>query len=1678
MIMKNYLKQFLSVLFVICMVIPMTVEMLPINASAAETIVTNASYQHVVPNDYKGSNLDYDKDTFSYRDSYFNQSSYDGFSYDITQFSFALAFAGLGTSQRGKEQSANLKGIFGKIGCSSSSYVSTFDETPGINTIGYFFASKDVTLNGKNYKMVFVVIRGGNYKTEWAGNFYVGSSGEHQGFATAANTVYTKLTDYIAQKCAGKDLKILICGYSRAGATTNLLAKRLDEAALNGSISHIVPENIFAYGFEVPMGAVNDVTTKYQGYTLTDNIFSIVNESDFVTKVAPAAYGFRRYGKTVYVPQNSTATENSDMCRYFSEYFSTKNPNGRLDVTYSIADNQSAVLENLFRRLTAVFKTRKDYTNRLQSMIMEIMGKKETTAGIDLKIVLHGIPGVTLSMNIPNDLENSSFVDNIGIYDKYKLYLMLRGAISITGIDIEAPYSKLELTKEESSAVLKCLDAVVVGICGQDRVSRYWNTLSSLPVVLGEAYARREEISAAIGGILKEVGDLVLPAIAQGHYPEVCSSWLKAYAHRWPTPSSGTGSSCNCNESYAGEYTCTASDYLVIHSDHSWDSATKIGSIPRGATCTVTKSDGRYAHVTYSGISGIAAMNYLKKKTTSDTTTCNCSASVTGLYYCTSSTNLVIHSDHSWSDATAIGRIPGGEVCLVTKKSPSSTYTHVVYKGVEGIASWNFLKPVDSWDVSVKLMPFKTVYELGEAFDPSGLSLEVSYSYSTSDGGAVGWMTVVDNYTLSGYDPTVLGEQEITVTYGGKTTSFPVFVTPVTIYVTGITTSQTLSMSISEKRTLAYTITPANATNQSITFSSNNPSVVSVDAAGVITALKVGSAVITVTTSDGGYTASCSISVYCNHNNSRTLEGREPTCTENGLTEGKVCTDCGAVLAAQSTVPALGHNYSYAITTTPTTSAAGTLTGTCTRCSNKTTVTLPKLDTANYNYSVTKAATCAATGTGRYTWKTTTYGSFYFDVTIAKTSHSYTSIVTAPTCTEQGYTTYTCSVCGNSYKNNYTAALGHNYVYTVSNGVRTGTCSRCGDVTREALAAKSLSIINLPAKTTYYVGEPLQTSGLTLKATYSDGSTATVTSGFATSGFSSSTTGTKTVTVTFGGKTATFTVKVIARQNGLVAENGGIRYYKNNETQIGWQTIGDKTVYFKPANGLMLTYSTATIDGVTYSFESYEYNGFNLNAVIKDGPFPESNGIKFYVDGVSVTGWQTVNGKTIYLLAKNSLMFTGTALKVNGITYEFESFIYKGMTLNTVVKTGLFLESDGYRFYKSGKMQTGWQTVGSRKVYFDPTTGLMATDTVSLDGTEYYLESFVYCGNTLYAAREGLAKEGSVIRFYKNGVRQTGWQTIDGKTLYFRPANAAMSTYSSLKINDVTYRFENVEYNGMTLNVMIKNGVFPEDGGIRFYVDGIAQTGWQTINGKTIYLLAKNSLMFTGTTLKVNGIAYQFESFIYMDMTLNTVVKTGLFLESDGYRFYKSGKMQTGWQIVGSRKVYFAPTMGLMATDTVSLNGVDYYLESFVYCGNTLYAAREGLVKEGSVIRFYKNGVRQTGWQTVDGKTLYFRPVNAAMSTYSSLKINGVTYHFKNVDCNGLTLNVVIKDGAFPEDGGIRFYANGVVQTGWETVNGKQVYFSPTTGLMLTYSAAKIDGVTYHFESYVYNGMTLNVKVD
>lgn len=81
------------------------------------------------------------------------------------------------------------------------------------------------------------------------------------------------------------------------------------------------------------------------------------------------------------------------------------------------------------------------------------------------------------------------------------------------------------------------------------------------------------------------------------------------------------------------------------------------------------------------------------------------------------------------------------------------------------------------------------------------------------------------------------------------------------VHATGVTLDKT-SASVKQGRTITLTATvaPPDAANKNVTWSSNNPSVATVSN-GVVTGVATGNALITATTVDGGYTASCTVTV-------------------------------------------------------------------------------------------------------------------------------------------------------------------------------------------------------------------------------------------------------------------------------------------------------------------------------------------------------------------------------------------------------------------------------------------------------------------------------------------------------------------------------------------------------------------------------------------------------------------------------------------------------------------------------------------------------------------------------------------------------------------------------------------------------------------------------------------------
>ena len=191
--------------------------------------------------------------------------------------------------------------------------------------------------------------------------------------------------------------------------------------------------------------------------------------------------------------------------------------------------------------------------------------------------------------------------------------------------------------------------------------------------------------------------------------------------------------------------------------------------------------------------------------------------------------------------------------------------------------------------------------------------------------------------------------------------------------------------------------------------------------------------------------------IYATGHIETTYSAVDATCTNTGLTEGKFCSACKEVTLAQTVVPALGHTEVIDEAVDATCTETGLTEGK--HCSTCNEIFVAQTETAKISHTYddkydescnkcgfirdaecahlnvttlfAKNATCTDSGLteGKVCDKCE-------EILVAQTvidalGHKYNSVTTAANCTEQGYTTYTCSACGDSYVDNYTNALGH-----------------------------------------------------------------------------------------------------------------------------------------------------------------------------------------------------------------------------------------------------------------------------------------------------------------------------------------------------------------------------------------------------------------------------------------------------------------------------------------------------------------------------------------------------------------------------------------------------------------------------------------------------------------------------
>ena len=181
---------------------------------------------------------------------------------------------------------------------------------------------------------------------------------------------------------------------------------------------------------------------------------------------------------------------------------------------------------------------------------------------------------------------------------------------------------------------------------------------------------------------------------------------------------------------------------------------------------------------------------------------------------------------------------------------------------------------------------------------------------------------------------------------------------------------------------------------------------------------------------------------------------QEASCEEAGR-EVRTCTRCATEESRE--IAPTGHRYESEVTP-PTCTEEGYTTHTCTICGDR--YTDEPTAALGHDFGAWRTVQEASCEEAGREVRTCTRCATEESREIAPTGHRYESEVTLPTCTEKGYTTYTCTVCGNHYRDKEVAALGHDFELISSReptateeGYKTYACTRCQETKTDVVPA-------------------------------------------------------------------------------------------------------------------------------------------------------------------------------------------------------------------------------------------------------------------------------------------------------------------------------------------------------------------------------------------------------------------------------------------------------------------------------------------------------------------------------------------------------------------------------------------------------------------------------------------------
>ena len=522
-------------------------------------------------------------------------------------------------------------------------------------------------------------------------------------------------------------------------------------------------------------------------------------------------------------------------------------------------------------------------------------------------------------------------------------------------------------------------------------------------------------------------------------------------------------------------------------------------------------------------------------------------------------------------------------------------------------------------------------------------------------------------------------------------------------------------------------------------------------------------------------------------------------------------------------------------------------------------------------------------------------------------------------------------------------------------------------------------------------------------------------------------------------------------------------YFHDNGIQAKGEkiTIDGKDYYYDKDNGRKVTDTSIEVDGKTYLADA---DGILTEKtqlptqVVTGGHFQSDNQKDWYyytANGEKLTGWQNVDGVILYF-DKNGRQAKDKIVQIDGKTYYFDKnngCMVKNQWASVNVG-GINPASQDYRSYylgNDGAAVTGWQDIDGKHLYFTD-TGIYASNGIySINGKNYLFEK----GQLVKDAYGVVDKPGARVRFkytYRtnsDGEVLTGKQIIDGTEYVFASDGHVVDGVigydgklylvkdSKIQKNYFGAFFsKNPILGGINFTGIYgtdENGILLEgiqrgsDGYLHYFqpeVKSVDKPTWKEIDGKR-YRLTKSyrteryagmytAIILADTTLKVDDKTYTIDN----EGVATEFTAKNQFVRDDFWNWYyydADGKLLTGRQ---------------------TIDGIQLYFDA------------NGKQAKGTLI-------------DIDGDTYYFDKDSGAMWTNSSLTLNGMTYE---IDDQGRVTSSLRNTFVQDKDGDWTYLKDkGQVATGWQTIDGIQLYFDGT-GKQIKGERILIDGKYYYFD--------------